>query len=195
MLDPVLIDVPTTLDTQRLALRTFRAGDGVVLHEVLAESITHLRQFLWFLPWVAEDPTPESSEIRCRKAEANFLARIDLPYLMFEKHSGKLLGSVGLHRTDWAVPKTEVGYWVRPSAAGHGFVSEGVQALVDWSLNQLHAQRVELVTDASNTASRRVADRCGFVLEGVLRNVMKAPDGALRHSCVYARYGRSATSA
>jgi RimJ/RimL family protein N-acetyltransferase len=175
MLDPLLIDVPTTLETQRLTLRAFRAGDGVVLHEALAESITHLREFLWFLPWVAEDPTPETAEIRCR--------------------SGSLLGSVGLHRTDWAVPKTEVGYWVRPSAAGHGFVSEGVQALVDWSLNQLHAQRVELVTDASNTASRRVAERCGFVLEGVLRNVMKAPDGGLRHSCVYARYGRPVTSA
>jgi RimJ/RimL family protein N-acetyltransferase len=192
MLDPLLIDVPTTLETQRLTLRAFRAGDGVVLHEALAESITHLREFLWFLPWVAEDPTPETAEIRCRKAEANFLARIDLPYLMFEKHSGSLLGSVGLHRTDWAVPKTEVGYWVRPSAAGQGFVSEGVQALVDWSLNQLHAQRVELVTDASNLASRRVAERCGFVLEGLLRNVMKAPDGGLRHSCVYARYGAGA---
>jgi RimJ/RimL family protein N-acetyltransferase len=114
---------------------------------------------------------------------------------MFEKHSGSLLGSVGLHRTDWTLPKTEVGYWIRPSAGGQGFVSEGVQALVDWSVNQLHAQRVELVTDEINSASRRVAERCGFVLEGVLRNVMKAPDGGLRHSCVYARYGRPATSA
>jgi RimJ/RimL family protein N-acetyltransferase len=190
-LNPLLIDVPPQFETNRLTLRTFRAGDGVVLHDALVESITQLREFLWFLPWVAEDPTPESAEIRCRKAEANFLARIDLPYLMFEKHSGRLVGSVGLHRTDWAVPKTEMGYWVRPSAAGQGFVSEGVLALVDWALNHLHAQRVELVTDDTNAASRRVAERCGFELEGVLRYVMKAPNGGLRHSCVYARYGAS----
>ena len=36
-------------------------------------------------------------------------------------------------------------------------------------------------------ATRAVAERCGFHLEGVHRNVMQAPDGTLRHSCVYAK--------
>jgi RimJ/RimL family protein N-acetyltransferase len=46
---------------------------------------------------------------------------------------------------------------------------------------------VELVTDELNTGSRRVAERCGFRLEGLLRNVMLSPDGKLRNSCVYAK--------
>jgi hypothetical protein len=32
-----------------------------------------------------------------------------------------------------------------------------------------------------------VAERCGFSLEGIMHNVMRAPDGSLRNSCVYAR--------
>jgi RimJ/RimL family protein N-acetyltransferase len=190
MPDPLLIDVPEHLETARLLLRPLRRGDGAQLHEALVESIAELRRHLWFLPWVAEEPTLASAEARCRRSEANFLARSDLAFLAFEKDGGRLVGSVGLHRTDWQLPKTEVGYWVRSSAAGRGYVAEGVQALVGWAFNGLGAQRVELVTDETNTASRRVAERCGFELEGTLRQVMRAPDGTLRNSCIYARLPR-----
>jgi RimJ/RimL family protein N-acetyltransferase len=192
MPDPLLIDVPQVLHTERLLLRPFRSGDGTALHEALVESITDLRRQLWFLPWVAEEPTPASAELRCRRAAAAFMARSDLPYLAFDRRSGRLVGSVGLHRTDWQLPKTEVGYWVRSSEAGKGYVSEGVNALVAWAFEGLGAVRVELVTDESNSASRRVAERCGFALEGVLRHTMRAPDGGLRNGCIYARLPKAA---
>jgi RimJ/RimL family protein N-acetyltransferase len=58
---------------------------------------------------------------------------------------------------------------------------------VAWAFDQLGAQRVELVVDDRNIASRKVAERCGFVLEGVLRNVLRDPEGILRNTCIYAR--------
>lgn len=186
MPNPLLIDVPTRFETSRLVLRSFRTGDGAVLHEALVESIAELRRFLWFLPWVSEEQTTESAEIRCRRCEANFLARSDLPFMAFEKSTGRLIGSVGLHRIDWNLPKTEVGYWIRTSSSGNGYAAEGVQALVAWALSELRAQRIELVTDDINIASRKVAERCGFKLEGILHNVLRDPEGNLRHSCVYA---------
>ncbi len=192
MPNALLVDVPDRFETDRLILRTPRTGDGPVLHEALVESIVELRQFLWFLPWVAEEQTQDSAEIRCRRCEANFLSRTDLPFLAFERSTGRLLGGIGLHRTDWDLPKTEVGYWIRPSEAGKGYVTESVQTLVAWALSGLGAQRVELVTEDTNVASRSVAERCGFVLEGVLRNVLRGPDGSLRNSCIYARFPTAA---
>jgi RimJ/RimL family protein N-acetyltransferase len=187
MLDPLLVEVPTRVETARLILRPHRAGDGPALHEALVESIAELRRALWFIPWIAEEQTAESAELRCRRSEGNFLARTDLPYLAFEKSTGRLVGSVGLHRTDWLVPKTEVGYWVRTSAAGKGFITEGVRALVACAFDRLGAQRVELIADEENAPSRKVAERCGFELEGIRRNVLRDPDGRLRNGCVYAR--------
>ncbi len=187
MSDPLAFPVPSRFETPRLVFRSFEVGDAAALHEALTESIEQLRRHLWFLPWVAQEQTLASAEARCRTAQANFLIRADLPYLAFTRDTGRLVGSIGLHRTDWTEPKTEVGYWIRTSEVGKGYASEGVNALVDWALSELRAIRVELVTLERNLGSRAVAEKCGFTLEGVHRNVFRGPDGALNHRYVYAR--------
>ncbi len=187
MTSPLCFSVPEFLETDRLLLRPFQVSDAQQLHEALVESIADLRAHLWFLPWVAEEQTLESAEGRCRQAQANFLIRADLPYLAFAKHTGRLVASAGLHRTDWALPKTEVGFWVRSAEAGKGFASEAVLALANWALLGLKAKRIELVTDELNHGSRRVAERCGFMLEGIVHSTMQSPDGKLRNACIYAR--------
>lgn len=187
MINPVLLDLPPALETARLQLRPPQAGDGPALFSAVAESLAELRRFLGSLPWVAGEQSIEASEVYCREAQANFVARKDLPFLMFEKATGQLVGAVGLHRAVWTTPKVEVGYWGRTSRLGNGFISEAVLVLTEFALSHLGAVRVELITDEENGESRRLAERCGFKLEGVLRNERRAPDGTLRNTCIYAR--------
>jgi len=193
--DPLLLELPETIRTARLVLRTPRAGDGAAWFDALRESLPELRRHLGWLPWVASDPTLESAEVHCRTAQANFIARKDLLFLMLEPASGRVLGAGGLHRPVWSTPKVEVGYWCRTSCTGRGYIAEAVAALVDYAFVHLDAVRVELVTDAENAASRRVAERGGFTLEGTLRQERRAPDGSLRDTCIYARLRNAAAAA
>lgn len=188
MTDPLLLDLPPSIETERLILRPPRAGDGPTFYAALTESLCDLRQFLGALPWIANEPSAESAELYCRNAQANFGARKDLSMFVFDKADDALVGGVGLHRTVWATPKTEVGYWCRSSRLGRGYVSEAVASLTAFAFKQLGMARVELITDEANHASRRVADRCGFTLEGTLRHESRAPNGTLRNTCVYARF-------
>lgn len=187
MIEPILLNLPDSIQTERLLLRPPRTGDGALLHEAVTESLTELRRFLASSPWVAAEQTVESSEVFCRTAQSNFLVRKDLTFLLFEKATGDLAGVADLHRTDWTIPKTEVGYWSRTSKSGNGFISEAVAALVDFAFASLGVARVEVVTDEENTGSRKIAERCGFQLEGTLRNERRASDGSLRNTCIYAR--------
>lgn len=187
MTAPVLIDVPDTLASARLDLRPPRAGDGIAFCEAVTESLPELRRFLGSLSWIAREQSVEASEAFCRTARANFLSRTDMPFLMFERHSGRLVGCVGLHRPAWGTPKFEVGYWCRTSQVGRGFVTEGLEVLVDLAFRALGAVRLEAITDEENLASRRVAERCDFELEGILKRERRAPDGSLRNTCILAR--------
>jgi RimJ/RimL family protein N-acetyltransferase len=192
VLDAVLREVPRQLDTPRFTLRPPRTGDGAMLHEAVVESLPALRAFVTSVPWAAHEPSVDASEVYCRRAEADVIARRDLPFLILDRGTGRLLGATGLHRFDWSVPRFEIGYWCRSSATGQGVISEAVRALSDLAESGFDAARMEIRTDALNTRARAVAERCGFLLEGVLRHERRAPDGSLRDTCVYARVRRPA---
>jgi RimJ/RimL family protein N-acetyltransferase len=187
MPNPLLLEPLALLESERLLLRTPGAGDGQVLFEAVTESIADLRRFLGSVGWVAAEPSVEASELFCRTAVANFHARSDFPYLLFDRSTAKLVGVCGLHRPEWSTPRLEVGYWCRSSATGHGYATEAVERISAYAFRHLRAARVEAITDEENAASRRVVERSGFSLEGVLRSHRRAADGSLRNMCVYAR--------
>ena len=188
MTDPLLIDVPERLLTERLIIRCAQPGDGAALNAAVCESLEQLRPHV---PWAGAVPTLEESEANCRKAQARFRLREDLMLLIFESGAdgaeGELLGGTGLHRMDWKVRRFEIGYWRRSGREGRGIVTEAVHALARMAFDGLQAQRVELRIDNVNQRSWRVAERAGFTLEGVLRHESLAPDGALRDMRVYSK--------
>jgi [ribosomal protein S5]-alanine N-acetyltransferase len=53
--------------------------------------------------------------------------------------------------------------------AGRGFVTEAVQLMVDYLFGAKKQHRIQLVIVPENAASRRIAEKCGFTLEGTAR--------------------------
>ncbi len=53
--------------------------------------------------------------------------------------------------------------------AGHGYTTEAVQLLVDYLTATKKQHRIHLVIAVGNEASARIAEKCGFVLEGTVR--------------------------
>ena len=186
--DPVLIEVPEQIVTERLVLAAPRAGLGQALNAAVCESLENLKPWM---PWAQTAPSIEASEAVLRHQLAMFVLRSDLVYQIYAKtadgQAGRLLGGTGLHRLDWTVRRFEIGYWIRSSAEGQGFVSETVQALTRMAFETLHARRVEIRMDDDNLRSRAVAERCGFELEGVLRRDSLNPASEPRDTRVYAR--------
>jgi RimJ/RimL family protein N-acetyltransferase len=82
---------------------------------------------------------------------------------------GALLGAVGLHRPDTARRSIELGYWVAPWARGRGIAARAAGLLAPWALRTLRFARISCDVDVENTASRRTAERAGFVAEDVPR--------------------------
>ena len=67
---------------------------------------------------------------------------------------------------------------------GRGLATEAVIAVTEFAQSTLGARRI--LSDAENAGSRRVAERAGYVLEGIQRSNRIAPDGQLRDTCIYA---------
>lgn len=88
-----------------------------------------------------------------------------------------LLGSVSLMRLCWRHARAEVGYWLARHARGKGHATRAVGLICAWGMEALGLERLELLASTGNPASQRVAERCGFTREALLRSYMRAKDG------------------
>lgn len=170
------------LETERLIIRAPQVEDAAAVNAGVHESFAELRPWM---PWAQELPTIAETEAVSRRGNQEFAAGRDFGVRLWLR-DGTFVGASGLHRGDPVVPSLEIGYWCRTSLAGRGYISETVCALRDFGFDVLGLQRVEIRCDAGNAGSRRVAEKCGFQLEGVLRHFGRNTEGELRDLCIYA---------
>jgi RimJ/RimL family protein N-acetyltransferase len=174
--------VPDQLETDRLILRCPKLEDTALIFESARESLDELK--LW-MPWATENFSLDDAESFVRRSIAQYVLRENLTFSCFDKTTGRHICNSGLHRINWDVPRFEIGYWCRSSETGKGYVTEVVRALSKLCF-ELKAARVEIRCDDLNFKSAAVAERCGFTLEGVLKNNERNPNGELRSTRVYA---------
>ena len=162
---------PPVLERGTLRLRPWRDGDGNRIVEAANDAL--LRQF------VPNSPLPtEPAEVPDYLTRVRLMAATNtrLAWCVADRATDHALGNVALF--DFEGPENDetaqVGYWAHPDARGGGVMSAAVDLACEWSMRTTDAgglglRRLFLLTAASNTASRRVAERARFVHVGTER--------------------------
>jgi RimJ/RimL family protein N-acetyltransferase len=167
----------------RIIVRPFHAEDAAALKEAVDESREHVRPWL---PFADDHRTVAEARDWIVRGMAKWLLRDDLNMSVWDAASGRFLGGIGLHPRDWSIGSFEIGYWLRQSAEGHGYMAEAVRLLTDYCFAHLAAHRVEIRCDARNRRSAGVAERLGFVREAHLRCHLRQVDGSIRDTLIFA---------
>jgi RimJ/RimL family protein N-acetyltransferase len=179
-----LVPLFEELRGERVVVRPYRVEDAEALKEAVEESRQHLRPWM---PWADSHQSIEESRDWLLRMNAKLLLREELGFGIWHAETGQYLGGTGLHPGNWEIPSFEIGYWLRASAEGHGYMTEAVRLLTDFAFEGLKANRIEIRCDERNVRSAAVAMRLGFKQEALLRNHMAAPDGALRNTLIFSR--------
>ena len=185
--EPVLIDLPMPIRTPRLTIRPKQVGDGAITSSAVGETWEELHQWM---RWAEHRDafTAESMEIRNRQVMASFLLRESVELIGIETQTGEAVVWCGLHDLGWQARQCDTGYWVRQSAQGRGIATEAAHAMVRYAFGALGMQRIGLTHSAGNEASRRIAVRLGFILEGIQRRANWLPGGKAADKYCYARF-------
>lgn len=146
-----------------LTLTALAASDAPALVEAFTDS--ELRRWLPL-------PSPYTVDMAdewCRTISAE-LRESGRGFVFAVRRDDVLLASIDAKRVDWRARTLELSYWTVAAHRGGGVMSTAVRRVADWVLGELAFERVELRIATANAASRRVADKGGFVFEGVARN-------------------------
>jgi RimJ/RimL family protein N-acetyltransferase len=177
-----LVPLFEELRGERILVRPYRESDAQDLYEAMVESRDHLRPWM---PFADAHQSVDESRHWIIQQMAKWLLREELMLGIWEQTTGRYLGSTGLDPHDWEIGYFEIGYWIRSSAQGHGYISEAVRLLIAYTFDTLKANRIEIRCDELNTRSAAIPKRLGFVVEGRLRNQLAASDGRLRTTLVF----------
>lgn len=179
---PILLDLPTQIITNRLCIRPPQAGDGAACNEAIKESFEFLHQWM---PWAKTCPELNDTEEYARQASAKWILRESLTMWIWDRKSSQFMGATGFHNINWQVPCFEIGYWLRRSKQGEGFMTEAVNALTRYAFLVLKASRVEIRCDQDNLKSASIPERLGFKLDVILEKNGAKPDGQIRNTSIY----------
>ncbi len=157
---------PELLSDGIVTLRQWTEADAPAIVECLDgdEEITR---------WLDQIPQPYGLEHALAYIRGVTGNAREARFALTDANAGRLLGSIGATWNE-AGDVAEIGYWLRADGRGRGATTRAVLLLTRWVVGE-GAARVQLRAAVENVASRRVAEKAGFRLEGVLRAAHWSP--------------------
>jgi len=187
------------LTTSRLELRPPQMGD----HAGWAALRRDSRDFLeaWEPTWSRDHLSRAAFRNRVEWARRLVLDGKGAPLFLFSRGGaapeGALLGALTLDNVRRGPSQSAaVGYWIGAAHAGHGYMTEALEAVRDHAFGAMGLSRLEAACLPENKASRALLERSGFKYEGVAQSYLQI-NGRWRTHVLYAalradRRGRTA---
>lgn len=158
-------------------------------------------------PWKAEDASSIEQYAKSAKVAANLRDAFPHPYTAKDAEwfvdsclngneevqlcraievDGKAVGSISLLRQNDVYQKSaELGYWLGEPFWGRGIMTEAVRQICEEAFARYDIVRIFAEPFAYNMGSRRVLEKAGFQLEGILKKSVYK-NGVIGDSCIYA---------
>jgi putative acetyltransferase len=163
-----------TLFTPRLILRSWRLEDAADMYDYASTPTVGPAA-----GWGIHQSVLESEAVIRRFLQS------DETWALVHRESGKVIGSVGLHRKTTLQGDTgrELGYVLSPDFEGRGLMTEACLEVLRFAFEDLAEPFVTVNHFLDNAKSRRVIEKCGFVYQGEIDYVTH--DGFVRRSRHY----------
>ena len=168
-MDKTLLEVPSILETGCLLIRKYQKGDGNVFFHLLEKN--NNREYLKsHVDEATMITTQEEAEVRVRQFDAFWVARDRFVMGIWLKTSNEYIGQLWIEPKKWEVPSFELGWFLERTYQGHGFATEAVNKAIEFLFNNLKAHKIIVLTRDDNRRSSKLAERCGLIKEGHLKD-------------------------
>ena len=135
----------------------------------------------WLSPWEATRPNIDHKSalpsyygmVMQLNREMRALRSISLGIWLNEDKDQVLIGQITLGGIIFgAMRGAHIGYWIDQRFANRGYTTRAVKLLTKFGFEQLRLHRIEINLRPENEASKQVAIKAGFLLEGARNNYL-----------------------
>jgi [ribosomal protein S5]-alanine N-acetyltransferase len=158
----LLSEIPT-LHTKRFTLRSLTIEDTRALFSILSNKKT--------MKFITSNPVKSEEEVQkvIAKYLTRFLEQKELPWVIIETGSQRIIGQFRLHKLDLWHKKAEMGAVIHEDYQRKGVMTEILTIMIPFVFETLKLNRLVGDIFAGNEGSRKLLEKFGFKKEGVLR--------------------------
>ncbi len=172
-----LLKIDTAFIGRRIVLRRFRENEGKALYELIRDNSSFIEDYLPVT--LKQNMTRSDSEYYIRQSIVAWLNNDAYTFGIWDAKTADLIGMLKIFHIDWRIPKGEIAFFIDHEFSGKGLMTEALTLACDFALEELRMHRIFLRSAADNYGCLRVARKCGFLREGVLRNDFRTEAGVL----------------
>ena len=159
------------IQTKNLELKPLIATFNLAHH--LFGVISNNLEFFKYMPWLNIQNAEQEFDF-LRNAEKGWKNKTKATHGIYLRQNGDFVGICTMFNINWDEETGEIGYWLDPKYARHGYMSEAANAVAN-EFFDMGFQRITILANPENIASCKVAEKCGFTREGIMRSYDFAP--------------------
>jgi ribosomal-protein-serine acetyltransferase len=167
------------------SIRLLTTADTAAYFQVVEKNRKRLEDF--FTGTVSRTKTLEDTSAFIADILQRAADRLYFPYIIIDNTNNAIAGFLDLKNIDWSIPKSELGCYIDEDYAGKGITTGAFAVFCNYCFEEYKFGKLFLRTHHSNTAARRVAEKCGFEVEGTIRRDYKTTSGEIVDLIYYGR--------
>ncbi len=159
------------------SIRPLNSNDLQEFYNLIDKNRPRLEAF--FSGTVAKTRTFEATSEYLKEILTKSENKLYLPFVIEDNSSKKFIGFIDIKNIDWNIPKGELGLFIDKDFEGKKVSSKALSLFTSYCFSDLGFKKLFLRTHASNFSAKKLAEKCGFEVEGIIRRDYKTSEGEL----------------
>jgi RimJ/RimL family protein N-acetyltransferase len=165
------------MEFENYTIRLLTVDDALAYFQLIERNRKRLEDF--FAGTVSKNKDFEATQKFMLEVSERMNQRTYFPYIVINRLNNEIAGFIDIKNIDWNIPKAELGCFIDEEYAAKGISSQALSIIISHLFNELNFEKLFLRTHQDNIASRRLAEKCGFEVEGIIRKDYKTTQGEL----------------
>ena len=165
------------MNFEHYSIRILQDGDLDGFYDLIDRNRPRLEAF--FAGTVAKTKTFPEAENYFSEVLSRIEKKTYLPHFIIDNSDHSFIGFVDLKNIDWNIPKAETGLFIDQKYENKNISTKAFGVFVAYCFDTLGFKKLFLRTHPSNIAAKRLAEKCGFQVEGIIRRDYKTTEGEL----------------
>lgn len=150
-----------------IEVRPLGLREAAALHDAVRQSLAAISQWE---AWCTPDYSLADAKLFLQRAIEQWEVHGAYDFNIIDRSNGLVIGSVAINQISTLNQMANLGYWIRDGYTGRGIAAVAARAAAAFAFGKAGLTRLEIVAQAGNLRSQRVAEKTGATLECLARN-------------------------